>query len=143
MNTVKADLGECPLSGNVFCLYSQCSLPQPSRKERTLSSLFLMFTVICKSLRPGMIFKPFYAMMSDYLISCFYCIIQFGFKKNIRKERGHFREHVRERKKTNTKANKKNKPTNKQQQQQNLLDVTTFQMVLYYAFCEINLYNLA
>ena len=34
-------------------------------------------------------------MTSDYLISHFYCIIQFGLKKNIRKERGCFREHVR------------------------------------------------
>ena len=52
-------------------------------------------TAICKSVRPDVIFKPFYAMTSDYLISCFYCIIQFGLKKNKRKERGRFREHVR------------------------------------------------
>ena len=42
-----------------------------------------------------MIFKLFYTMTSYYLISCFYCIIQFGLEKDIRKERGCFREHVR------------------------------------------------
>ena len=60
--------------------------------------------------------KPFYAMTSNYLISCFYCIIQFGLKKNIRKERGRFREHVRERKKQY--KNKQTKNTNKQQKTQ-------------------------
>ena len=54
-------------------------------------------TVICKRLRPDMIFKALCAMKSDYLISCFYCLMQFGWKKNRRKERGRFREHVRER----------------------------------------------
>ena len=149
MNTIKADLRECPQSGNVFCLYSQRSHPQPLWKERTFSSLFLMFTVICKSLRPDMIFRPFHAMMSDYLISCFYCIIQFGFKKSIRNERGHFGQCVRE-KTTIQKHTKTDKPTNKQQQKpqtnkqktNKLLDVTTFQIVLYYAFGEINLHNL-
>ena len=61
-----------------------------------------------------MIFKSFYAMMSDYLISCFYCIIQFGLKKNIRKERGRFREHVREKQQE---RKKQTKNTKKQQQQ--------------------------
>ena len=42
-----------------------------------------------------MIFK----LTSDYVISCFYCIIQFGLEKNIRKGRGCFREHVRGEKK--------------------------------------------
>ena len=52
------------------------------------------------------------------------------------RERGHFREHVREKQITKT---------NEQQQkhkQTNLLDVITFQIVLYYAFGEINLCNL-
>ena len=73
-------------------------------------------------------------LMSDCLISCFYCIILFGLKK------GCFREHVRE------KTIQKQKNTSKQQQQQKLnpkdLDVITFHIVLYYALGEINLYNL-
>jgi len=53
-------------------------------------------------------------MTSDYLISCFYCIIRFGSKKNIRKERKRFRENVRKRRQ-NTEANKTKTQTNKQQ----------------------------
>ena len=53
-------------------------------------------------------------MTSDYLISCSYCISQFGLKKNIRKERGRFREHVREKTKIQKQTNKN---TIKQQQQ--------------------------
>ena len=94
-----------------------------------------------------MVFKPIYAMTSDYLILCFYCIIQFGLKENIRKERGHFREHVTEKttiqkqtKNLQTNNNKKhNQPTNKSKQFF-FLDLSTFQIVLYYAFGEINLY---
>ena len=56
-------------------------------------------------------FQAFYAMTSDYLISCFYCIIQFGLKKNVRKERGNLREPVRE-----TKKYKKPKTIKKQTQ---------------------------
>ena len=79
-----------------------------------------------------MIFKPVYAMTSDYLISWFYCIIQFGFKKNVRTERKRFRELVRKREKTTT--------TKQQQQTQThkLSDITIFQIVLHYAFGEIN-----
>ena len=89
--------------------------------------------------------KPFYAMKSNYLISCFYCIIQFGLKKN---RRACFRDHVRW-KSNNTKTNKKQTQTNnnkkkqkKQAKTKTLLDVITFQIVLHYAFGEINLYNL-
>ena len=67
-------------------------------------------------------------MMSDYLSLCFYCIVQFGLKKNITKERDCFREHVA--------MWEKNRKKHKQQQTQanknkSLLDVITFQIVLY------------
>ena len=69
------------------------------------------YTVIWKGLRPDMILKlsRFYAMTSDYLISCFYCIIQFGLKKNIRKERGRFRQRVRKQQQYRNKQTKKHK----------------------------------
>ena len=79
-------------------------------------------------------------MTSDCFISCFYCIIQFGFKKDIRKEKGRFKEHVREEEKTIQKQtnqkykHNKHKQTNKPKNK--LLDVITFQNVLYYAFGE-------
>jgi len=88
-------------------------------------------------------FKAFLCYDVRLLISCCYCIIQFGLKKNIRKERGRLTEHVIERKKYKNK-HKQHQQEQKQKQTKTIifLDVITFQFVLYYAFGEINLYNL-
>ena len=43
-------------------------------------------------------------MTSDYLISCFYYIIQFRLKKNIRTEIEYFRQQVREKEKEKNQA---------------------------------------
>jgi len=72
-------------------------------------------------------------MTSDYLISCFYCIIQFGLKKNIRKERGCCDEKKEEKKEKKT-NNTKTQTTNNSNNNKKLLNVITFQIVLYYAF---------
>ena len=74
-----------------------------------------------------MIFEPVYALTSDYLISCFYCIIRFGLKENIGKKDDVLESMWEEKnveKETKQKQNKK-----QQKQQQNLLDVITFQIV--------------
>ena len=45
-------------------------------------------TVICEGLRTRHDFQALLCYESDYLISCFYFIVQFRLKKNISKERG-------------------------------------------------------
>ena len=88
-----------------------------------------LYTVICKSLRPDTIFKPFYAM-SDYLIAMQHPIwVEEEYKERKRpfqREWEREREREKQKKKTPLTNNKK------------LLDVITFQTVLYYAFGEIN-----
>ena len=79
----------CLASCDLNCLYIVTVIDVFCLK---CASLDVLYTGIYKRLRPDMIFKPFYAMTSYYLISCFYCINQFGLKKN---RKACFREHVR------------------------------------------------
>ena len=59
------------------------------------SSVVILFSSHLQKFKTRHDFQAFYAMTSGYLISWFYCMIQFGWMKNIRTERGRFREHVR------------------------------------------------